>query len=1170
MKVWKKCGVLFLTVLLCIIVMAIPALAASDSQDGLEVTLTTDKEEYSKGEKIAATLTVTNTNNTAVSNVSLENLIPEGYKLSDGSEATKQVESLGAGETISLTVTYVAEKSDTNEEQPGAGDDNNGNTEKPDTGDNSGNTGNIGENKGNITTGGGTDKGKKSNVESGKKNNTAGSKDTTKKATEKTSLTPTTGDNTNIAAWVVLLLLAGSGIVVLILKKKKNGKKFLSLFLCLTMLGTISMGFSTSAEAAEVENKSISISKNILVDKNELEIKAIVKYDGDMKSEEEPTDAGEISFRKPSDDHIVSDEATGAYFVDNEILLTAREGTAREEIEKIVSEINGIIVGCIEITNDYQIEIPEAKTVSELNEIVEQLEANDAVDDVTIHYLDEMEFDAIPNDSKWASEEWSSDYPEGTNWGVEAINAMEAWEHYDEMSYVKVGIIDSMFDTNHEDLVYTKVWNNPDSISIGKPSSYSTPKGYADAYEKASHGTHVSGTMAACYNSGKGIAGVAPKVTLYGYSILGSSSDSVVTDSNKALMGFMEWKYALANLITSNCKVINVSMENRSDLDWQADVLGTFLNKLITKGYDFVIVQAAGNRSVDARKSGLFTGITIPAVKERIIIVGAIGNNGSHKNGLFGWFGDRVFDGYYYANFSNYGDRVDIVAPGVSIYSLVPNDKYENQFTFSINKKDYQVSWDGTSMAAPHVTGTAAMCFAVNPSLTGAQVKSIIKNSATTTVKDNNSIGAEKYPAHEELLTYRMVDAGAAVELALNTQGEVISPVNPSTGIVMGNVSGYDDDHRTVELRDVSVSAYRISDYDGNLSEYASATKSDSDGNYELILEDGQYYINIYKEGYLPFAICDVTVTNNQITYLDNVILWGDSGAEVSNYIHGTVRSALTGSAISDVTVRLRPGWDNKNGTLATVVETDADAVTVTDDNGQYSLEVLEGCYTAEFSKEGYITGYANVICTNMDNADQDGVITPVLSDDEYRIVLTWSSTPSDLDSHLSGPLSTGERFHVYYSDMSAFDNGETVATLDLDDTSSYGPETITLKKTQDGIYKYAVHDYSNRSNASSTELSMSGAKVKLYCGNTLLATYNVPINVAGNIWNVFEIEGDTVQTINTMGSKSNPSMIFSDDVSGVSETALDIDKEQFGENKAVVDSGADSDFKKELDISEE
>lgn len=86
---------------------------------------------------------------------------------------------------------------------------------------------------------------------------------------------------------------------------------------------------------------------------------------------------------------------------------------------------------------------------------------------------------------------------------------------------------------------------------------------------------------------------------------------------------------------------------------------------------------------------------------------------------------------------------------------------------------------------------------------------------------------------------------------------------------------------------------------------------------------------------------------------------------------------------------------------------------------------------------------------------------------------------------------------------------------------------------------------------------------MKLYCGNTLLATYNVPINVAGNVWNVFEIEGDTVRTINTIESKSNPSMIFSDDVSGVSETAMDIDKDKLDENKSVVESGSDNDFEK-------
>lgn len=1067
MRAIKKIPVFLLTMILCIGLMAMPAFAASSSQDGLEVTLTTDKETYSQGEQIVATLTVTNTNEIEVSNVSLENVIPQGYTLAEGAEATKQIESLGAGETVSLTVTYVPEGSENSGEQSGTGND-------------SGSSSNTGTGSNNTTGGNGT---------SGSDSNNS-------------STSPTTGDDSNVARWIALFVLAGTGLVTLIALRKKSGKKLLSLFLCVAMVGTMVVGMSVPAKAAELQGKSISVSEKVIIGNADLTIKAIVKYDANAEQGDPPADAGEISFREPSDEHIVFDEATGNYFVDNEILITGQENTTKEEIEQIISEINGDIVGWIEITNDYQIEVSEAMTTSELNEIVEQLNKNEAIDEAMLHYLYEVDFDAVPNDSKWSSEEWSSDYPEGINWGVEAINAMGAWEHYDQMSYVKVGIVDSMFDTSHEDLVYTKVWNNPQSISSESLN-----------YANRSHGTHVSGTIAACYNNSKGVAGVAPKVTLYGYSILGSDSDSIVMDPNKTLMGFMEWKYALANLITSNCKVINVSMSNNSDLNWQRDVLGTFLNKLITNGYEFVIVQAAGNASSDATVSGLFTGITIHAVQDRIIIVGAIGNNGSHKNGLFGWFGDRVFDGYYYAGFSNYGDRVDVVAPGVEIYSTVPNNGYENSFGFL-----GAFSWDGTSMAAPHVTGIAAMCFSVNPSLTGAQVKSIIVNSATTTVTDTNT----GHPRQN----YRVADANAAVELALNTHGEAISPVNPTTGIVMGNVRGYNDNHQAIGLSNVSVSAYRISDYDGNLSEYASSTQSDSNGNYELILEAGKYYINIYKDGYLPFAICDVTVTNDQITYLDNVILIADSGIKVSNYIHGTVRNALTGTSIEGVTVQLRPGWDNKDGTLATVIGAGTDAVTVTDSSGQYSLEVLEGCYTAEFIKEGYITGYANVSCTDMNDADQDAVLTPALSDDEYRIVLTWSSTPRDLDSHISGPLSTGDRFHVYYRHMSASDNGETVAKLDLDDTSSYGPETITLKKTQDGVYKYAVHDFTNCSSTSSTALSMSGAKVELYCGNSLIATYNVPINVTGTVWNVFEIEGDTIRTINTMENNSDPSTV--------------------------------------------
>lgn len=820
------------------------------------------------------------------------------------------------------------------------------------------------------------------------------------------------------------------------------------------------------------------------------------------------SDVGEISFQQTSAENIVTVDSETA-LVNNEILLTAEENTEKSVIEELVKEYGGTVVGCIEITNDYQIQFPNALSTDELTDIVNQLSENENILDASIHYLYNTEYEAVPNDTKWKNDEWSAQYPGDDNWGIEAIDAMGAWDHLGKMKYVNVGLVDSMFDTSHEDLKYTKVWNNPNSIA-----------GVADG----EHGTHVSGTIAAGYNNGKGVAGVAPKVRLYGYSILGNSTDSVVTDSQKSMIGYMEWKYALAKLITSNCKVINVSMAYHGNYESQNEIFGDFLNKLIQKNYDFVIVQAAGNDSSETSVSGLFTGITIPEVKNRIIIVGAMGNNGSHKNGLFGWFGDRIFDGYYYAHFSNYGERVDIVAPGVDIYSTVPGSKYEG-------------GWEGTSMAAPHVSGIAAMCYSVNPGLTGSQVKNIVVSSSSTNITDMNE-------GHTRA-DYPVADADAAVELAISTDGNIDSPVNPSTGIVMGNVRGYDDNHTAGSLEDASISAYRISDNEGNLSEYSSSAKSDADGNYELILEAGEYYINIYKDGYLPFAFYKVAVTNDQITYLDNVILISDSGAEASNDIKGTVYNALNGNSISDVTIKLRPGWNNRSGALAQDINTNADAAGITDANGAYSFHVLEGCYTAELIKEGYVTGYTNVVCTNMNNTSQDAVLSPVLSESEYRVVLTWSSSPSDLDSHASGPLSAGDFFHVYYSKKTATDNDLTVATLDYDDTSSYGPETITLNKTLDGVYKYSVHDYSNRNNSSSTALSMSGAKVQVYAGNALIAEYSVPINKAGTVWDVFEIEGDSIRPLNTLRSVVDPENVLSNSaVNSLSE------EEYFEDNK--------------------
>lgn len=829
---------------------------------------------------------------------------------------------------------------------------------------------------------------------------------------------------------------------------------------------------------------------------------------------------GEITYTAPAEENIEEDVLTeGSYFVNNEILLTAVEGVTKAEITALVRPYGGSIVGYIELTNDCQVRFNQVYTIDELQNIVDELKLNEKVEDASIHSLMETTSDAIPDDSEWANEEWSAEYPEGKNWGMEAIDAMGAWDYRSQMQDVRVGIIDSMFDTNHEDLNFVQVWNNPENINNGDEGSKAT----------RSHGTHVSGTIAAKYDNGIGVAGVAPTAKLYGYSILGSQTDSTVTEHSD-LVGYMEWKYAIAKLATSNCRVINVSMglayPSAAASQECARILTPYLSKLLDKNYDFLIVQAAGNDSIDATLNGIFCGITDEEVSKHIIVVGAVGTNGSGQDDFLGLFENRIFKGYNFADFSNYGSRVDVVAPGIKIYSTVPGNEYQDMLNDI-------APWSGTSMAAPHVTGVAADCFAVNPSLSAEQVKKIIVGTSDRDHPITDGRTDHSY-ANESDRAYFMVNAKNAVECALNSSGNVTAPVNPAYAILQGRVS---DSQTGDYIATASISAYRVSTHDGNLSEYAASTNTDENGDFELILQAGTYHVAISADGYKPFAYADVVVTEEEVKYLDIAMLVEES--DNSTELSGYAINALTGDNISDVTVKLRPGWNRKTGALAKIYGTDTDAVTTTNSYGRYTVDLMEGNYTAEFSKEGFVTGYANVVCFEGNSTSQDGSITPILNENEYRIVLTWGEDPWDLDSHLSGPRNEeGDRFHVYFSNRfataSTEDGNVTVAKLDHDDTSSYGPETITLiKLSNDSVYHYAVHDYTNKYSSESKALSMSGAKIVVYHGNSVIATFNVPINKVGTVWNVFDIQGNQLIPVNTMENISNPgSVTMQDDTS--------------------------------------
>jgi uncharacterized protein YfaP (DUF2135 family) len=199
-----------------------------------------------------------------------------------------------------------------------------------------------------------------------------------------------------------------------------------------------------------------------------------------------------------------------------------------------------------------------------------------------------------------------------------------------------------------------------------------------------------------------------------------------------------------------------------------------------------------------------------------------------------------------------------------------------------------------------------------------------------------------------------------------------------------------------------------------------------------------------------------------------------------------------------------------KNGEASTATQTDAQgratlAPGYADDAS--TLVILK--------KDGYSTLIAKCPCDNMTYA-----LSPVMRNlDGMRVVLTWGKKPADLDSHISYPGN-----HIYFSAKKGTD-----ANLDVDDTDSYGPETITLDRKHSGeTYVYSVHDFTDMDRPGTTALSASEAKVFVYVGQSLVRTYYVPTGKAGNLWTVFRVTGEgEFQDINTIrGVTAEPKRI--------------------------------------------
>ncbi len=250
---------------------------------------------------------------------------------------------------------------------------------------------------------------------------------------------------------------------------------------------------------------------------------------------------------------------------------------------------------------------------------------------------------------------------------------------------VGVAVIDTGIDLTHPDLQANIIAN------------YSCVRGKKTGDDDNGHGSHVAGTIAALDN-GIGVVGVASQAKLIAVKVLNSQGSGTWS----SVICGIDW--VTANTTTYNIKVANMSLGGSGSSDNNCgNSNGDALHKAICKstqaGVTYVV--AAGNDGVNANRF-------VPAAyNDTVITVSALADSDGQSGGLgtaTSYGADDTF-----ASFSNYGSVIDLGAPGVAIYSTWKGGGYN---TIS-----------GTSMATPHVAGSAALYIKSHPGSTWSQVR---------------------------------------------------------------------------------------------------------------------------------------------------------------------------------------------------------------------------------------------------------------------------------------------------------------------------------------------------------------------------------------------------------------------------------------------------------------
>ena len=418
-----------------------------------------------------------------------------------------------------------------------------------------------------------------------------------------------------------------------------------------------------------------------------------------------------------------TDKESGLTYVSNVLIIFFDRSAGEEDKQKVTEKVGGVVVGQFDSVNQIQVKIG-IKGYKELKELCSEVSKMNHV--ICADIDRKFECNAEPYyPSDGYSDEWN-DTPFGDNWSLEVVGAPYAWAHKDNLQPISVGVIDTGFNPKHPDLT--------DNLTV---SSYGESPD-----TNPGHGTCVAGIIGAGFDNGTGVSGIAPNAKITGYSL-----GKTITANNIV--------YLLIMAVKDGNKVINLSMgcsgslpdhNSTNDYDGIGRDASIVISNLLDDGYDFLVVQAAGNGAadgigVDAVYNGMFCSIT----KDNCY-------TGSHSyEEIIGHImvvsaAVMTDSGMFLDTYSCYGSSVSLAAPGSGIYIITA----EGDCCYS----------SGTSLSAPYVAGAAAVVWGFDPELSASDVRHILIDSGTIQVASlPDSPLAQGY--------YNLLDLRSAAEMVL-------------------------------------------------------------------------------------------------------------------------------------------------------------------------------------------------------------------------------------------------------------------------------------------------------------------------------------------------------------------------------------------------------------------